>query len=861
MSEVLFVSMRRWILGMVLVASTLGGVVTAHADYEDGQRAWDAGRHGEALGEWQAAANNGDAKAMLALGRLYVQGLGVPQNYVQAHMWFSLAASRFEAEAVKERDALAARMSAEQVAEAQKQAAAWQPGDTQPAVSATRKPAGPPPPKAIWEAQELLAALGYEPDRPDGQWGERTDQAFQAFVRDANLPVTDILTPAALKAMRARARQAGAVSTPEPKAVLPPDALHRAAKAGNLKGLEAALASGADVNARDDKGWTPLMYVVDKGYVLLVEPLLQAKADLDVRAPDGATALFMAVAHGHSEIIPLLMKAGADPTIKGPKGKTATEVAQARYGDSMTAFEKGEHPAVIALLAGKPWAVGLRSARILQGIVFRDCARCPEMVVVPANRFRMAAGYRESHGVTIASPFTVGRYEVTFAEWDACVAAGGCTHRPNDEGWGRGTRPVINVSWEDAQDYVRWLSRETGKTYRLLSETEWEYVARAGTTTEYWWGNEADHAHANYGKDECCEGMAAGVDHWVNTAPVGSFDANAFGLFDTAGNVFEWVEDCWNEGYKEAPTDGSAWTNGDCSTRVRRGGSWYNDTRSLRAAIRGSTGSGERFSHLGFRVARTFAEEAEGVRTLRESSSGSTFRDCAGCPEMVVVPAGRFRMGDLSGDVGSDEQPVHEVTIASPFAAGKYEVTFAEWDVCVAAGGCKHRPDDKGWGRGTRPVINVSLKDAWEYVRWLSHATGKDYELLSEAKWEYVARAGSTTKYPWGNDIDNNKANCDGCGSQWDNESTAAMGSFEANAFGLFDTAGNVQEWVADCWHDSYQGARNDGYSRYCSKKQKVVRGGSWYNPPRDLRSANRGKLASGYRSRLTGFRVARTLD
>ena len=178
----------------------------------DGQRAWDAGRHSEALREWQASANAGDAKAMLALGRLYMQGLGVPQNYVQAHMWFSLAASRFEAEAMKERDALATRMAPEQIAAAQKLAASWRPGETQPAASATRKPASPPPPKAIREAQELLAVLGYESDPPDGQWGERTAQAHQAFVRDANLPVTDTLTPAALKAMRAMARQAGAAS-------------------------------------------------------------------------------------------------------------------------------------------------------------------------------------------------------------------------------------------------------------------------------------------------------------------------------------------------------------------------------------------------------------------------------------------------------------------------------------------------------------------------------------------------------------------------------------------------------------------------------------------------------------------------
>ena len=206
--------MNRWLLGIILVVVALGGVGTAQADYEDGQRAWDAGRHSEALREWQASANAGDAKAMLALGRLYVQGLGVPQNYVQAHMWFSLAASRFEAEAVKERDALAARMAPEQVAKAQEQAAAWQPQDAAPAASADAGSASPPPPKAIREAQELLAALGYEPDS-DGQWGERTAQAYQAFVRDANLPMTDTLTPSALKAMRAMARQAGARIRPQ----------------------------------------------------------------------------------------------------------------------------------------------------------------------------------------------------------------------------------------------------------------------------------------------------------------------------------------------------------------------------------------------------------------------------------------------------------------------------------------------------------------------------------------------------------------------------------------------------------------------------------------------------------------------
>ena len=406
------------------------------------------------------------------------------------------------------------------------------------------------------------------------------------------------------------ARQAGAVSTPEPKATLPPDALHRAAKAGNLKGLEAALAAGADVNARDDKGWTALMYVVDKGYVLLVKPLLEAKADPDVRAPDGATALFMAAAHGHSEIIQPLMKAGADPAIKGPKGKTATEIAQARYGDPMTAIEKGEPPTVIALLAGKTFEEAEEVVRALRegrfpGSIFRDCDQCPEMVVVPAGRFRMGdlAGdgkdrERPVHDVKIAEPFAVGKYEVTFAEWDACVAGGGCTHQPNDRGWGRGTRPVINVSWDDAQEYVRWLSRETGRTYRLLSEAEWEYVARAGSTTKYPWGDDIGTNKAN------CDGCGSRWDD-KRTAPVGSFEPNAFGLFDTAGNVWEWVEDCWNENYNGAPGDGSAWTSRNCNRPVLRGGSWGDYPWGIRSANRNRNDAGIRDNYLGFRVART----------------------------------------------------------------------------------------------------------------------------------------------------------------------------------------------------------------------------------------------------------------
>ena len=182
-------------------------------------------------------------------------------------------------------------------------------------------------------------------------------------------------------------------------------------------------------------------------------------------------------------------------------------------------------------------------------------------------------GEKPVHGVTIPQPFAVGVYEVTFAQWDACVAGGGCGgYRPKDRGWGRGERPVINMSWKDAKSYVAWLSREAGHEYRLLSEAEWEYAARAGTTTEYHWRNSFDSSRVNNGSQ---------------TVPVGGYAANAFGLHDMRGNVEEWAEDCWHKNYAGAPSDGAAWTGGgNCGLRVLRGGSWLSNPRGLRAAYR-----------------------------------------------------------------------------------------------------------------------------------------------------------------------------------------------------------------------------------------------------------------------------------
>jgi formylglycine-generating enzyme required for sulfatase activity len=192
----------------------------------------------------------------------------------------------------------------------------------------------------------------------------------------------------------------------------------------------------------------------------------------------------------------------------------------------------------------------------------------------------------------------------------------------------------------------------------------------------------------------------------------------------------------------------------------------------------------------------------------RAAEPGSDFKECAsGCPIMIVIPAGKFTMGSPENELDREatEGPRHEVTVVEPFAVSKFEVSFEEWDACVAAVRCPDVPDH--WGRGRMPVINVSWRDAEQYVAWLSELTQKEYRLLTEAEWEYAARAGTVTRYFWGDDARDDIANCDGCGSRWDRQQTAPVGSLEPNAFGLYDMLGNVWEWVEDRWHENYDGA------------------------------------------------------
>jgi formylglycine-generating enzyme required for sulfatase activity len=240
---------------------------------------------------------------------------------------------------------------------------------------------------------------------------------------------------------------------------------------------------------------------------------------------------------------------------------------------------------------------------------FRDCADCPQMVVIPAGEFTMGSPPSEQqaeaqHRVTIAAAFAVSKFEITFDEWDACVKNGGCgNYRPEDEGWGRGKRPVVNLSWENAKDYVKWLSRKTGKPYRLLSEAEWEYAARAGTATPFSFGETLLPSQANF--DGSPDGSGPSDVNRQKTMPVGSFPANRFGLHDMHGNAWEWVEDCWHDDYTaKAPTDGSAWVEDECRGHVGRGGSWEDSQSELRSSARTGGFKDELSATDGLRIAR-----------------------------------------------------------------------------------------------------------------------------------------------------------------------------------------------------------------------------------------------------------------
>jgi len=342
---------------------------------------------------------------------------------------------------------------------------------------------------------------------------------------------------------------------------------------------------------------------------ILVEPVrppigfrsLQA-ADLSGWEGNAAHTGFKVLVGALSDLLEMPGDEREEAALKLPAGEALDEVAEKANATGMrrVAWRPKAAPSEEAVPSA-----GTDPAALPNFAVFRDIEApwCPEMVVLPAGTFMMGSSEtdeeadddeRPQHRVTIGTRFAVGRYPVTFAEYDRFAEETG-SDKPEDMGRGRDRRPVINVSWENAQAYSDWLSKETGETYRLLSEAEWEYACRAGTETNYSFGDTIIEKQANF-------------DRKVGkTTEVGSYPANPWGPHDMHGNVWEWVEDVWHDDYKGAPSNGSAWMEGgDVDRRVLRGGSWGNRSRFLRSANRLRDDPGNRIAIIGFRVARTF---------------------------------------------------------------------------------------------------------------------------------------------------------------------------------------------------------------------------------------------------------------
>ncbi len=524
-----------------------------------------------------------------------------------------------------------------------------------------------------------------------------------------------------------------------------------------------------------------------------------------------------------------------------------------------------------------------------------------DMVAITGGTFQMGSPESESgrksnetqHTVTV-SDFYMGKYEVTFAQYDVyCEATG--KSKPADQGWGRGNRPVIYVSWNDADAYCKWLSQKTGKTYRLPTEAEWEYAARAGTTTPFNTGNCLSTSQANYNGNYPFTGCSKG-EYRHKTLPVGSFSPNSWGLYDMHGNVWELCNDWYDAGYYSISPRNNPPGPPPGSGRVLRGGSWYFAEAVCRVSYRSSSSPGFSNSGEGFRLvlAKDYNEQDTPKQGNLEKKITSQPKTVEQKPiitnnkfinftetaenvniNMVAITGGTFQMGSLESEPErrSDETQ-HTVTV-SDFYMGKYEVTFAQYDAyCEATG--KSKPNDSGWGRGNRPVINVSWYDSDAYCKWLSQKTGKTYRLPTEAEWEYAARAGTTTPFNTGNCLSTSQANYNGnypftgCSNGEYRKKTLQVGSFSPNSWGLYDMHGNGWEWCND-WYDAGYYAnspRNNPLGPPSSPdSSRVLRSGSWYfaeavcrvsyrGSASPSRSAGLGSIIIGY-----GFRLVLSPD
>jgi formylglycine-generating enzyme required for sulfatase activity len=570
------------------------------------------------------------------------------------------------------------------------------------------------------------------------------------------------------------------------------------------------------------------------------------------------------------------------------------------------------------------------------GTRIQDCPHCPELIVLPAGRLRLGTDPRiqvptevpaelEPVDVRIDRPFAIGRFEVTRAQYAAFARATGrdeqpvrCRtwvearqgfadlaipwHSPNVPAEKRDDHPATCIDWHDARAYVEWLSAQTGQRYRLPSEVEWEYAAKAGSRTLRPWGNAPErgcgqanaHDRATARRYPLAWTVIDCDDGFADIAPVGRLAPNRFGLHDMLGNVWEWAEDCASLSYVGRPLDQRAWVwEGGCARRIQRGGGWITGPERTRSGFHGDGHVDDRADFAGLRVVREVVPpEAIATPAARRPTAASPAaglpQRCADCPELVEIGSGSLLLGTPADgyehSIETGETPPLAVTIRHRFALGRFEVTQAQFARFVAASG--HRPVHACSLDPSRPpaapVVCVTRQDVDAYLDWLRGRTGLAFRLPSESEWEFAARAGSTGARFWSwrdsHEGVSISRTCD-FGNVYDvaaralalpvpharctdhYAALAPAGSFAANPWGLHDVIGNARERVADCYTPSYKGRPPDERAwTWPDCRLQVLRGGSFLSRPLAARSAARDHVADDAPAEQlldVGFRVA----
>jgi formylglycine-generating enzyme required for sulfatase activity len=436
------------------------------------------------------------------------------------------------------------------------------------------------------------------------------------------------------------------------------------------------------------------------------------------------------------------------------------------------------------------------------------------------------------HEVTLTRGFYLGTYEVTQEQWVAVMGANPSVFRQGKPEDAR-QRPVDSVSWQDTQRFLERLNALGLGKFRLPSEAEWEYAARAGTATPYYWTGDRVHQNA-----------WANSRSFATTQPAGKKPPNPWGLHDMAGNVWEWCSDWYGPYPNGAATDPAGPATG--RERVFRGGSWYDFPVSLRSANRHRHAPDERYPAIGFRVAMEEGEPAPATAPAlrRVLLPGRTPL------EFVRIPAGRFRMGSPESEAQrqADEGPPRWVTITKDFWLGRYEVTQEQWTAVMGA-------NPSVFPGADRPVEMVSYDDAIGFIEKLNRLGQGRFRLPSEAEWEYAARAGTETRFPFGDDERFAELPRHAWFYSRAEGRSHPVGAKLPNPWGLYDMFGNVWEWVED-WFAPYP-ARDEADPRGPAEGQmRVIRGGSWFNEPEALRAANRNRHARDSRQTNLGLRL-----